>query len=105
MPDIKRTNWTEFEDRLIWVLYFQMGTKWCKIAEHLPGRTEGQVKNRFYTYLKKKSDKEEEEMKANLTIKPDMQSLIQEAQKRQNVKQEDMPDNNILKSLRTKLEA
>jgi len=60
MPDINRTGWEESEDQLILSTYQQIGPKWSKIAENLQGRTEGQVKNRFYSFLKKKFGKIEE---------------------------------------------
>jgi hypothetical protein len=65
MPDINRTGWDESEDQLILSTYQQIGPKWSKIAENLQGRTEGQVKNRFYSFLKKKFGKEEETNKSS----------------------------------------
>lgn len=53
-PNIKKGEWTFDEDRLLLSLYYQLGHKWSKIATYLPGRTEGQVKNRFYSHIKKK---------------------------------------------------
>ena len=53
-PNIKRGDWTDDEDRTLLALYYQIGHKWSKIATYLPGRTEGQVKNRFYSHIKKK---------------------------------------------------
>lgn len=53
-PDIKKADWTPEEDRALLGLYYQIGHKWSKIATYLPGRTEGQVKNRFYSHIKKK---------------------------------------------------
>jgi hypothetical protein len=35
----------------------QIGHKWSRIATFLPGRTEGQVKNRFYSHIKKRMGK------------------------------------------------
>jgi len=32
----------------------EIGHRWSLIANHLPGRTEGQVKNRFYSHIKKR---------------------------------------------------
>jgi len=62
IPDINRGRWMEDEDNTVWSLYKEIGPQWCRIAEKLEGRTEAQVKNRFYTYLKKhfESKKEEE---------------------------------------------
>lgn len=53
-PNIKRGEWTNEEDRTLLSCYYQIGHKWSKIANYLPGRTEGQVKNRFYSHIKKK---------------------------------------------------
>jgi len=53
-PDIKNDEWNNEEDQLLISLYHELGRKWSKIATHLPGRTEGQVKNRFYSHISKK---------------------------------------------------
>lgn len=47
-PDINYTEWTEEEDKLFLSLVNKYGNKWCKIASKMPGRTENQVKNKFY---------------------------------------------------------
>jgi hypothetical protein len=52
-PNIKTDVWTEDEDQLLINLYFELGKKWSMIANRIPGRTENQVKSRFYTHLKK----------------------------------------------------
>lgn len=53
-PNIKKGDWTPQEDQYILALYYQFGTRWCKICSYVPGRTEGQIKNRFYAHIKKK---------------------------------------------------
>lgn len=47
-PDINYTEWTEEEDNLFLSLLGKHGKKWCQIASEMPGRTENQVKNKFY---------------------------------------------------------
>lgn len=37
-PAIKRTAWTEEEDRVIITLQHKMGNKWAEIAQEIPGR-------------------------------------------------------------------
>lgn len=64
MPNIKKKNWTIAEDQLIVSLYAEFGPKWTKIAEHMDGRPEVQVKNRFYTCLKKHFDELQASKKA-----------------------------------------
>ncbi|OWM88269.1 transcription factor MYB39-like [Punica granatum] len=53
-PDIKRGNFSEEEERLIVHLHSIVGNKWAKIASHLPGRTDNEIKNHWNTHLRKK---------------------------------------------------
>ena len=53
-PDIRDDEFTDEEDDLLLSLYYQFGHKWSKIAQHIPGRSECQVKNRFYAHIKKR---------------------------------------------------
>ncbi|XP_066366899.1 transcription factor RAX1-like [Miscanthus floridulus] len=54
-PDIKHGGYTEEEDRIIWLLYSSIGSRWSIIASKLPGRTDNDVKNYWNTKLKKKA--------------------------------------------------
>jgi hypothetical protein len=53
-PNIKCGDWTPQEDERLIALLQKIGNRWSLIATHLPGRTEGQVKNRFYSCIKKR---------------------------------------------------
>ncbi|KAK4261464.1 hypothetical protein QN277_004457 [Acacia crassicarpa] len=53
-PDIKRGKFTEEEEKLIINLHSVLGNKWSKIATHLPGRTDNEIKNFWNTNLRKK---------------------------------------------------
>jgi hypothetical protein len=53
-PNIKCGDWSAEEDELLIRLLNQVGNRWSAIATHLPGRTEGQVKNRYYSSIKKR---------------------------------------------------
>jgi len=53
-PNIKCGDWSPEEDALLVRLCKEIGNRWSLIATHLPGRTEGQVKNRFYSHIKKR---------------------------------------------------
>ena len=55
-PNLKKGDWSPAEDNLLVMLYYQLGHKWSLIAKHLPGRSEAQVKNRFYSHVKKGLD-------------------------------------------------
>ena len=53
-PDIRDDEFTDEEDDLLLKLYYEFGHKWSKIAQNIPGRSECQVKNRFYAHIKKR---------------------------------------------------
>ena len=53
-PNIKCGDWSAEEDNLLVKLLKEVGNRWSLIATHLPTRTEGQVKNRYYSSIKKR---------------------------------------------------
>nr|P81396.1 RecName: Full=Myb-related protein 340 [Antirrhinum majus] len=44
-PDVRRGNITPEEQLLIMELHAKWGNRWSKIAKHLPGRTDNEIKN------------------------------------------------------------
>jgi len=56
LPNIKTDIWTEQEDQLLINLTYEHGNKWKLISTFIPGRTENQVKSRYYTHLKKRAE-------------------------------------------------
>lgn len=60
-PKITKDPFTEEEDAIILDQYQKIGKKWSEIAKILNGRPENSVKNRFYSHIKRKILKEEEE--------------------------------------------
>ena len=55
-PNSKKGNWTEDEDKLLFDLYKDNGTKWSKFSKFFKGRTENSLKNRFYSTLRRISN-------------------------------------------------
>uniref|UniRef100_A0ACD5ZZ04 Uncharacterized protein n=1 Tax=Avena sativa TaxID=4498 RepID=A0ACD5ZZ04_AVESA len=53
-PDLKRGLLSEGEEKLVVDLHAQLGNRWSKIASHLPGRTDNEIKNHWNTHIKKK---------------------------------------------------
>eukprot|EP00300_Choanocystis_sp_HF-7_P042446 c9197_g1_i1.p1 GENE.c9197_g1_i1~~c9197_g1_i1.p1 ORF type:complete len:464 (+),score=95.93 c9197_g1_i1:66-1394(+) len=51
-PNIRRDIFTPEEDERILEFVQELGTRWSKIAQRLPGRTENAVKNRYHCFLK-----------------------------------------------------
>ena len=52
-PNLKKSNWNDEEDELIFALYKKYGSAWSKIAKHFNGRTENSIKNRFYSTIRR----------------------------------------------------
>jgi hypothetical protein len=57
-PEVNRTAWTEEEDQILIAMCEKLGSKWVKIAEFLPGRSDNSIKNRWNSTLKKKLEYE-----------------------------------------------
>lgn len=57
-PSIKKGDWTEAEDAVIFREYRLRGPKWTEIAKLMPGRPENAIKNRFYSTLRKVKPRE-----------------------------------------------
>ncbi|GFZ15463.1 myb domain protein 53 [Actinidia rufa] len=53
-PDIKRGKFSDEEEQIIIDLHSVLGNKWSKIAAHLSGRTDNEVKNYWNTHMRKK---------------------------------------------------
>ncbi|RDX97598.1 Myb-related protein 306, partial [Mucuna pruriens] len=53
-PGIKRGNFTEHEEKMIFHLQALLGNRWAAIASYLPQRTDNDIKNYWNTHLKKK---------------------------------------------------
>ncbi|CAE5963101.1 unnamed protein product [Arabidopsis arenosa] len=53
-PDLKRGLLSDYEEKMVIDLHSQLGNRWSKIASHLPGRTDNEIKNHWNTHIKKK---------------------------------------------------
>ncbi|XP_022759923.1 protein ODORANT1-like [Durio zibethinus] len=53
-PDLKGGLLSEHEEQMVIDLHAQLGNRWSKIASHLPGRTDNEIKNHWNTHIKKK---------------------------------------------------
>jgi len=53
-PEVNRDPWTNEEDAILIEMHESLGNQWVKIAEHIPGRSDNCVKNRWNSTLKKR---------------------------------------------------
>ncbi|KAJ1268496.1 hypothetical protein BS78_07G140100 [Paspalum vaginatum] len=56
-PDLKRGLLSDAEEKTVIDLHAKLGNRWSKIASHLPGRTDNEIKNHWNTHIKKKLKK------------------------------------------------
>ncbi|GKU91430.1 hypothetical protein SLEP1_g5308 [Rubroshorea leprosula] len=53
-PNLKKGAFTPEEEQLIIELHAKMGNKWARMAAHLPGRTDNEIKNYWNTRIKRR---------------------------------------------------
>ena len=53
-PELKKGEWTDDEEAILIALHETHGNRWANISKNLPGRSDNDVKNHWYSTIQRK---------------------------------------------------
>lgn len=95
-PDLKRGLLSEYEEKMVIDLHAQLGNRWSKIASHLPGRTDNEIKNHWNTHIKKKLKKMGIDPQTHKPIEAPQQQEKDEPKEQHSISNEDQEKDKVM---------
>jgi len=68
-PELKKGLWTDDEEALLIVLHEKHGNRWANIAKGLPGRSDNDIKNHWYSAIQRKFQQHGKEQLVSAAMK------------------------------------
>ena len=67
-PQLKKGDWTDDEEAILIALHEHHGNRWANIAKQLPGRSDNDVKNHWYSTIQRKFQQHGKEVRDLLLL-------------------------------------
>jgi Myb-like DNA-binding domain len=68
-PDLKKGEWTDNEESILIAMHEQHGNRWAAIAKQLPGRSDNDVKNHWYSTIQRKFQQHGKDVRCLMLVK------------------------------------
>ena len=69
-PNLKKSEWTDDEEAILIGMHKHHGNKWTLISKNLPGRSDNDVKNHWYSTIARKFQMHGKDVSGCLTQQP-----------------------------------
>lgn len=65
-PELKKGEWTDDEEAILIAMHQHHGNRWANISKQLPGRSDNDVKNHWYSTIQRKFTQHGEEVRSEM---------------------------------------
>ena len=66
-PELKKGEWTDDEEAILIAMHQHHGNRWANISKQLPGRSDNDVKNHWYSTIKRKFEQHGKDVSVKLS--------------------------------------